>query len=54
LSEPVQVAVEGVTVPGLLLKWDRTRAKALVTLEVDGHVDTRWVPAELVEPASSS
>jgi hypothetical protein len=50
LSEhvPVLVAVEGVHIPGLLLKWGAERLKALVTLEVDGHVETRWVAAEEV------
>ncbi|GAA3647395.1 hypothetical protein GCM10022237_03650 [Nocardioides ginsengisoli] len=45
---PVLVAVEGVPVPALLLKWSRERLKALVTLELEGHVETRWVAAEQV------
>lgn len=49
LSEPVQITVDGVLVPALLLKWDRQRAKALVTFEREGHVETRWVPAELLD-----
>ncbi|MBM0125105.1 hypothetical protein [Pimelobacter simplex] len=44
----VQVAVDGPPVPGLVLKWDSHRLKALVTFESEGHVQTLWVSAEQV------
>ncbi|MDQ6525517.1 hypothetical protein RB608_17990 [Nocardioides sp. LHD-245] len=44
----VQVTADGPPVPGLVLKWDRDGARALVTYEADGHVRTQWVPAEQV------
>ena len=45
---PVLVILDDAHVPALLLKWGPERLKALVTLEVDGHVETRWVAAEQV------
>ncbi|WP_158296611.1 hypothetical protein [Nocardioides albidus] len=49
MSESVHVVVDGVPVPALLLKWNASATKALVTLEIDGRVDTRWLPAEMLE-----
>ncbi|WP_435768817.1 hypothetical protein [Nocardioides sp. SYSU DS0651] len=46
----VLVRLADESVPGLLLKWSRDRAKALVTHEVDGRVQTSWVPAEQLVP----
>lgn len=49
-----QVLVEltdGSTVPGLLLKWGRDERAALVTYELDGRVETGWIPFERVLPA---
>lgn len=46
----VQVGVEGAPVPGLVLKWDRLRGRALVTYEADGHVQTQWVSSDQVVP----
>ena len=47
MSEQALVLIPGRDpVPGLVLKWKSDRTQALVTLEVDGHVDTRWVPIE--------
>jgi hypothetical protein len=48
-----QVLVEltdGNTVPGLLLKWGRDEQEALVTYELDGHVETGWIPFQRVLP----
>lgn len=42
----VQVTVDDPPVPGLVLKWDNRRAKALVTYESEGHVRTQWFTAE--------
>ena len=48
---PVLIAIEGAHIPGLLLKWGRERLQALVTLEIDGHVETRWVEsAQVIVP----
>ncbi|GAA1502124.1 hypothetical protein [Nocardioides humi] len=47
----VHVSTDDPAVPGLVLKWDRLRLKALVTYEADGHVHTQWFPAEQVRPA---
>ncbi|TQK70073.1 MULTISPECIES: hypothetical protein [unclassified Nocardioides] len=44
----VQVSVDGPPVPGLVLKWDSQRLKALVTYEAEGHVQTQWFPSEQV------
>lgn len=44
----VLVGVDGVTVPGLLLKWSRDELTALVTFELDGRVETQWVSALMV------
>ncbi|MCR1782117.1 hypothetical protein KVF89_06195 [Nocardioides carbamazepini] len=49
----VHVTVDGSPVPGLVLKWDRHRANALVTYEADGRVHTQWVPADQVVPVGS-
>ncbi|WP_408898629.1 hypothetical protein ACJ5H2_05850 [Nocardioides sp. R1-1] len=54
MSETVHVALDGALVPALLLKWDGQQAKALVTFERDGHVETRWVAAELLDGSASS
>ncbi|GAA3517573.1 hypothetical protein [Nocardioides daeguensis] len=51
MSESVHVIIDDLVHPALLLKWDGTRMRALVTLEVDGRVDTRWVMADLVQPS---
>jgi len=53
MSEQVTiiVAADGPPIPGLVLKWDSLRAKALVTYEADGRVHTQWFPAEQVTPA---
>lgn len=40
----VLVQMDGSTIPGLVLKWRRERTEALVTYEVDGRVETQWVP----------
>jgi hypothetical protein len=48
-----QVLVEltdGVTVPGLLLKWGRDDQEALVTYELEGRVETAWIPFDRVLP----
>jgi len=44
----VQVTVDGPPVPGLVLKWDSQRLKALVTYEDEGRVQTRWFPSAQV------
>ncbi|WGX95353.1 hypothetical protein [Nocardioides sp. L-11A] len=49
----VQITVDGPSVPGLVLKWDRSRARALVTYEADGRVHTQWVPADQVLAAEA-
>ena len=46
----VLVQLENGPVPGLLLKWSRDQAQALVTYEVDHRVETVWVPAERILP----
>lgn len=45
-NRQVLVLLDGSTVPGLLLKWRRDRTEALVTYEIDGRVETDWVPLE--------
>lgn len=47
----VLVLVDGASIPGLTLKWRRDGAQALVTYEVDGHVETAWIAAERLLPA---
>lgn len=49
----IQVAADRPPVPGLVLKWDRHRLKALVTFEADGHVQTQWVPSEQLLPVDA-
>ena len=44
----VQATVDGPPVPGLVLKWDSERLKALVTYESEGHVHTQWFPSDQV------
>jgi hypothetical protein len=44
----VQVTLDGPPVPGLVLKWDSQRLKALVTYEAEGHVQTQWLASEQV------
>jgi hypothetical protein len=50
MSEQVQVQVtlDAPPVPGLVLKWDSQRLKALVTYEAEGHVHTQWLASEQV------
>jgi hypothetical protein len=40
------VLLDGSSVPGLLLKWRRGNTEALVTYELDGKVETGWLPAD--------
>jgi hypothetical protein len=57
-EDQVLVSRDGTAVPGLVLKWRKSRQLALVTYEVDGRVATEWVPAEevlpLIEPPRGS
>lgn len=43
-ANQVVVLVDGSNIPGLLLKWRRGRTEALVTYEVNGRVETEWIP----------
>lgn len=49
-QQQVLVTLDGISVPGLLLKWRTGRQRALVTYEFDGKVSTQWVPIEQVQP----
>ncbi len=47
-NSPVLVDVDGVSVPGLLLKAATDGSRLLVTFEQDGRVSTTWLAAEQV------
>ncbi|WP_435771733.1 hypothetical protein [Nocardioides sp. SYSU DS0651] len=45
-SAEVHVRVEGTTVPGLVLKWNAARDRALVTFDDAGTVRTQWLASD--------
>lgn len=47
----VLVLLDGVSIPGLILKWRRDGAEALVTYETRGRVETAWIAGEQLLPA---
>jgi hypothetical protein len=49
-EDQVFVVLDGVPVPGLVLKWRIDRTEALVTYELEGKVETAWVVAARVLP----
>ena len=49
-KQHVLVVIDGIEVPGLLLKWGRARERALVTYEIDGHVATDWIKGDELRP----
>lgn len=52
-NTPVLVDVDGVPVPGLVLRSTRDGRRLLVTYELDGRVATTWLPLDQVVEAQA-